>query len=550
MVYKKKKTKKKKRRVLKILLVLIVLFTAFILYCMFFLPTLPQNRSIVKVERKTIGENFYMADDSWLLKNKQGLWEMYIKGSPLERGNKIGVLSQELIISQEDAFVDQITDMIPSKFMTRFLRFGIGIYNRNLGEYIPEENKEEIFAISQYASPDYGWIGNNYQRIMNYHSAHDIGHAVQLMGFVGCSTLGVWDNHSADSSLLMGRNFDFYVGDKFAENKIVLFMEPDKGYKHALITWGGMIGVVSGMNDQGLSIVLNAAPSSIPFGSATPVSILAREILQYAKNIDEAVAIAEKRKTFVAEQFVIGSAWDNKMAVIEKTKKEQSLYTVNTSYMACANHFQSDKLSQVEESKETASGYRIERMHELVDSIGVFTPEKMVHFLRDKKGQKGENIGLGNEKSIDQLIAHHSIVFQPKSNTFWISTPPYQEGAFIAYNLDSVFSKAHIPHSCGFATEEWTIAADTVFLTTQYPNYKYYRDAVYHNFNGIDSTLIQSNPEFYYTYEFLGNYYADKGEYKKAIDYYAISLEKEIANNRERTNILEKVEKLNKKSEK
>ena len=33
-------------------------------------------------------------------------------------------------------------------------------------------------------------------------------------------------------------------------------------------------------------------------GSATPVSLIGREILQYAKNINEAFEIAKKRKSF------------------------------------------------------------------------------------------------------------------------------------------------------------------------------------------------------------------------------------------------------------
>jgi hypothetical protein len=113
------------------------------------------------IQRTTVSENFYKAYDSWLLKNKYGLWEMYAAGEAIDRGNKIGVLSKELIIKQEDAFVEYIKSVIPSGFILRFLRFGVGIYNRNLGNYIPEENKEEIYAISRYASKGYNWIGNS-----------------------------------------------------------------------------------------------------------------------------------------------------------------------------------------------------------------------------------------------------------------------------------------------------------------------------------------------------------------------------------------------------
>jgi predicted choloylglycine hydrolase len=508
------------------------------------LPTYPKNRKIPDVQRVALSKHFYKVNDSWLLKNTYGLWEMYASGNAIERGNKIGVLSKELIVKQEEAFIEYIESIIPSKFMLNFLRIGVGIYNRSLGKYIPEENKEEIYAISRYASPKYNWIGNNYQRLMNYHSAHDIGHAVQLMGFAGCSALAVWGDKTWDGNLLIGRNFDFYAGDKFAEDKILLFINPTKGYKHAFVTWGGMIGVVSGMNERGLCVMVNAAPSDIPFSSATPVSILARRILQYARNIKEAVSIAEKNKTFISEQFIIASAEDNKAITIEKTKNFQTVYSTSTPYMLCTNHFQSEKLSSKAKSSKNSSTYRMDRMLELLDSTQLFTPRNMVTFLRDKKGKNGTNIGLGNENSINQLIAHHSIVFHPDSKTLWISTSPYQEGAFLAYNLSKVFNEAENPKAKGFHIEELLIPDNHDFIRKEMNNYNFYRYSIntpIQSFNRDINLFVNSNPEHYRTYEYLGDYYTYNKIMYKAQEYYELSLQKIIPNEDERLKILEKL---------
>src|SRR5690606_38919936 len=98
----------------------------------------------------------------------------------------------------------------------------------------------------------------------------------------------------------------------------------------------------SDMNEQGLSVTLNSAKSKMPTKGKTPVSIIGREILQYAANIDEAYAIASSYDSFVAETFLIGSKADGKVGLIEKTPEETALYLPDAEQMVITNHFQSE----------------------------------------------------------------------------------------------------------------------------------------------------------------------------------------------------------------
>ena len=80
-------------------------------------------------------------------------------------------------------------------------------------------------------------------------------------------------------------------------------------------------------------------------------------------------------------------------------------------------------------------------MTELISEADKQTPHKAVEILRNRRGLDGEIIGYGNEKAINQLLAHHGIVFKPEEKKVWLSANPYQMGAFISYDLENVFAE-------------------------------------------------------------------------------------------------------------
>ncbi len=550
----RKKIGRRVLRVLGVIFILLLIGAVYLVQVTKVPPPKPADISSLNLQRTDHGDGFYTLKNNWFRKSKSGLYELYVEGDPFERGVINGKLTEELVVRQEDHFADQITKMVPSKFKRNFLKYLIGFFNRNLDKNLTEEYKEEIYGVSESASPKYQYLGTNYQRILNYHAAHDIGHAVQNLALVGCTSFGTWGSMSADSTMIIGRNFDFYVGDKFAEEKIVAFFNPTKGHKFMTVTWGGFVGAVSGMNDQGISVTINAAKTALPSGSATPVSIVTREILQYAKNIREAIAIAKSRKMFVSESFLVASAADNKAVVIEKTPDDMDVYDPNKEFIVCANHFQSKGLGKtkmnIEQENESASSYRYKRLMELLNANGKNTVQKTVNILRDQKGVNGANIGMGNEKAINQLIAHHSIVFEPKKLIVWVSTSPWQLGQYVAYDLNKIFALKGIKENREIADSNLTIAADSFLLTPAYKNFEVFRNIKQQIMD--DGTvnagdLVASNPEFYNAYLLAGDYLYKQKEYAAALQHYTVALTKVIATKKEEDHIKEQIKKINKK---
>ena len=549
-----KKIGRRTLRVLAIIFILLLIGAIYLVQVSRVDPPKPADMSSLQLQRTDHGDGFYTLKNNWFRHSKSGLYELYVEGDAFERGVINGKLTEELVVRQEDHFAEQITKMVPSKFKRNFLKYLIGFFNRNLDKNVTEEYKEEIYGVSESASPKYQYLGTNYQRILNYHAAHDIGHAVQNLALVGCTSFGTWGSMSADSTMIIGRNFDFYVGDKFAEDKIVAFFNPTKGHKFMTVTWGGFVGAVSGMNDQGISVTINAAKTALPNGSATPVSIVTREILQYAKNIQEAIAIARSRKMFVSESFLVASASDNKAVIIEKTPDEVDVYDPRKEFIVCTNHFQSNGLGKskmnMEQENESASTYRYKRLMELLDANGKNTVQKTVTILRDQKGLNGANIGMGNEKAINQLIAHHSIVFEPKKLIVWVSTSPWQLGQYVAYDLKKIFSLQGMKENKEIADSSLTIAPDSFLLTPSYKNFETFKNIKQQMLDGgkvNTADLIASNPEFYNAYLLAGDYLYKQKEYAAALQNYNLALTKVIATKKEEDHIKEQIKKINKK---
>lgn len=488
--------------------------------------------------------------------NRHGLWETHITGSPAERGAAYGVVNKELLKYQEDVFVEQIHEIIPSEWWVEFLHKVIIIFNRGMAKHIPAEYREEIYAMSLSATNDYNSYGSPYVRQLNYHAAHDIGHAMQEYMLVGCTSFACWGGDSEANDLIIGRNFDFYVGDNFAKNKVVLFVEPSEGYRFASISWPGMMGVLSGMNEKGLTVTINAAKGAIPTSSAMPISLLARHILQYAANIDEAYDIANRFRTFVSESLLIGSSNDGYAAIIEKTPEKIALYKSSDTRILCTNHYQSDTFKNdeynCENIKTSDSPYRYNRLDELIEEHSPLNAEDAVTILRNRHGTGHADIGIGNEKSINQFIAHHSIVFQPEKLRFWVSTQPWQLGEYICYDLNNVFDGS-VNACSSYAIDSLNIEAEDAMLDYEYVNVCLYRDLYKELGNAIDkeqevstsfvNKFISSNPNHFQVYNRLGDYELSRNNYSKAIEYWKKALLLEIPRTTEKDEIIQKIKK-------
>ena len=497
--------------------------------------------------------------NNYLLKNKQNLWELYSQGNPYQLGLTSGALLEKLYKKQDSIFYQKINSFVPSQRKQKILFHFLKWFNRDIDKNIIPEYQAELYGISHYSDTVFNRYIPAYQRSMYLHAAHDIGHTLQDLMLVGCSSLVVWGDKTPDGKLLIGRNLDFYVGDDFAQNKLVSFVKPSSGIPFMSVSWAGMIGVVSGMNYEGLTVTINASKSDIPFKAKTPISLLCREILQYASTLEEAVEITKKRSVFVSENILVASAKDKKAIIIEISPRKIDVFeSPNYDNLICTNHFQSDSYlsdkKNIKQIKETHSFYRYQKIQELLQKSNKISPEYMAEILRNTEGLNKKSLGYGNEKAINQLLAHHGIIFKPEEKLVWVSSSPYQLGEFVCYDLEKIFN-SDFQGIISAQTQERNIPKSKFLSTKEYENYEKYRilehkietDLKANKF--IDSQSVMQlenlNPDYWKAYFIIGKVLLQNKD-KRARIYFEKSLSLEIPYSDER----QEVEKYLKKSKK
>jgi hypothetical protein len=407
-------------------------------------PVLAETPAIVSLTPEKRADRVYLGAN-WFGR-REGLPVLYLTGTPFEMGYANGVLTQKLIHQQEDSVVALVNRVAPYCWMRFLLEFFVTCKNRHMTEHITPDLQMEMLGISRGCPDSHPEMGPYYNRILNYHGAQDISYMLMHSPLIrpGCTAFGAWGAATAENHLMCGRNFDWEADPVFDEDRILIICEPTNGIAFFSLAWAGMAGCVSGMNREGVSIVVNGAPSHLPADSATPTCLVAREVLEHAHNLAEATAIIRKRQVFVSAMFLVGSRADGKFIVVEKTPEKTAVREpeANADSLVCANHYltaelKDDPINETYKRADTSVS-RLDRMTELLrDETNRLDAAACAAVLRDRRLPGGQFAGDGNRGSLNPLIATHSVVMDLTAGIFWAAAPPHQLGKFVAFDLNA-----------------------------------------------------------------------------------------------------------------
>lgn len=139
---------------------------------------------------------------------------------------------------------------------------------------------------------------------------------LDLLPMVACSTLALDADAFSDGVARMARNLDFPSMGVADRATALLVFKPEGRNKFVSIGWPGMVGVLTGMNEHGLTLA-NMEVTRLPRpAEAMPYTLLYRSVLEHCRTVDEAIAYLESATKQTANNLMLMDA-QGARAVVE-----------------------------------------------------------------------------------------------------------------------------------------------------------------------------------------------------------------------------------------
>jgi hypothetical protein len=407
---------------------------------------------------------------SWM-RRRGAIWEVAIEGEPAARGAAVSRLMREPMVADEAALYDAFKKGVPFA-PAREAIMDLGRWRfRHVDQQIPPWYRDEIAGIAQGFQPDpFTAVLPSYHRFVFLYAVYDIALSFEKSPLIGCTTFtippstrdgqqvtpeeiaaraGDWEAATRGHAFL-ARAFDFEAGEPFDKDKVVFLVREPGRIPFASVGWPGFVGVVSGMNREGVALVVHGGRAGVPRPQGSPVVFSLREALSQAHTTEEAVKILGGHEVMVSHITIVTDA-TGRTAVVERAPGVPAFVRWSTTPLATTNHFEGPLANDPRDAEvraHTSTLARRARGDEIVRDLpkppGVVS---MVSALRDRNGPDGKPLPLGDRRAIDALIATHGVVMDATARALWVSEYPHLLGRFVRFDLRRLLADGFDPKS-------------------------------------------------------------------------------------------------------
>jgi isopenicillin-N N-acyltransferase like protein len=362
----------------------------------------------------------------------RGVHLVYLRGTPEAIGRAHAALLYDGMVATERVVWNGFRTLVPSAPL-RTLLFDIGrVRHYGVDRHFPEARRREVAAEALGFRPDpFDRDLATYERLAMLYTLYDIALGFEHSPLLGCTAFGLGPDRTSDGHALFARAFDFEAAEVFDREKVVFIVHEDGAIPFASVAWPGFLGVVTGMNAEGVAVAVHGARAREPSSSGMPVAFSLRETLAGARNTNEAVAILSRQDVMVSHLVFVGDAAGH-YAVVERAPGIAA--TVRAS-AAVTNHFEGPLAGDPRDTRvrnETTTLARRSRIDALLAGVAPHSAsiETALALLRDHACE-GTACKIGDRRAIDAFIATHGVVADLTTKTLWISAGPRLSGRFV-----------------------------------------------------------------------------------------------------------------------
>jgi isopenicillin-N N-acyltransferase like protein len=407
----------------------------------------------VAMTTRVVGPHVELPDPTtskaWVT-SRAGLREVYLEGAPESIGADHVRLLRDRMIANESELWNEYEHYVPW-WIAR-----VGLLDYSLVRYhgldagVPDARRRELAAQALAFAPDplAGRVAT-YQRLLFLDSLYDIALPLESSPVVGCTSFALAADRTALGHVIVARSFDFEGGDAMDRDKAVFLVREAGAIPFASVAWPGFVGVVTGMNAEGVVVVVHGARAGTPASEGIPVGFSLREAIAHARTTEEAVHVLASQSVLVSHIVFVADARGS-FAIVERAPGVPAYVRETMRSVAVTNHFEGPlavdpKNARVRETTTTL--VRRARIDELLGRVapGSATIESALAMLRDHACGGTVRCEFGDRRAIDALIATHGIVADTTDRVLWVAIGPHLSGRFVRLDLRSLLAADYEP---------------------------------------------------------------------------------------------------------
>jgi hypothetical protein len=311
---------------------------------------------------------------------------------------------------------------------------------RGLDRGVPEPLRRELAGEALGYVPDpFADRMDTYQRLLFLYSLYDLSLPLERSPLIGCTTFAMSADSTVEGHPLVGRTFDFEAGEWLDRDKVVFLVREAGTIPFASVGWPGFVGVVSGMNAEGLLVVVHGGRAGSTSAVGMPVAFSLRQVLARAHDTPEAVDLLRSQEVLVSHIVFVADA-AGRFAVVERAPGVAAFVRATQQSIAVTNHFMGPLAADpanLRVERTTTTLARLARAHELLaDSRDrSATPATVLAMLRDRRCTQDPECPRGDRRAIDAGIATHGIIADTAARVLWVGIGPHLDGPFVRLDL-------------------------------------------------------------------------------------------------------------------